>query len=107
MCDARVLSRAEIKDRIAQGQLIVISDKLVLRLDKWIDRHPGGRLPILHMVGKDATDQILVLSVPSSNKCCIEGKSLRPVDILLILMPPQLPRPRGPQTDARIPNRRY
>lgn len=62
MCDARVLDRAQIKALIAQGQLIVISDNLVLRLDQWIDRHPGGRLPILHMVGKDATDQILVLS---------------------------------------------
>ena len=67
MCDARVLSRAHIKGLIAQGQLIVISDKQVLRLDKWIERHPGGRLPILHMVGKDATDQILVLRVPSSS----------------------------------------
>ena len=60
MCDSRVLSRAHIKSLISKGQLIVISDKQVLRLDKWIDRHPGGRLPILHMVGKDATDPILV-----------------------------------------------
>jgi sphingolipid 8-(E)-desaturase len=64
----RVLTRAHIKGLIAQGQLIVISDKQVLRLDDWMERHPGGRLPILHMVGKDATDQILVLSLPSSSR---------------------------------------
>ncbi|KIM93945.1 hypothetical protein OIDMADRAFT_136877 [Oidiodendron maius Zn] len=64
MCDARVLNRAHIKGLIAQGQLIVISGKQVLCLDKWIERHPGGRLPILHMVGKDATDQILVYHSP-------------------------------------------
>jgi Cytochrome b5-like Heme/Steroid binding domain len=54
----------------------VISDKQVLRLDKWIDRHPGGRLPVLHMVGRDATDQILVLSLPSSNDDSLEEMSL-------------------------------
>lgn len=65
MSDSRVLNRAYIKGLIAQGQLIVISDKHVLCLDKWIECHPGGRLPILHMVGKDATDYILVL-VPAA-----------------------------------------
>jgi delta8-fatty-acid desaturase len=83
MCDARVLDRAQIKALIAQGQLIVISDGLVLRLDQWIDRHPGGRLPILHMVGKDATDQILVLSFPSSNGSFIKGKCRQLADIML------------------------
>jgi hypothetical protein len=60
---SRVLSRGHIKELISLGHLIVISDKQVLRLDKWIERHPGGRLPILHMIGKDATDQVLVLSL--------------------------------------------
>jgi hypothetical protein len=60
MCDSIVLSRAHIKSLIYKGQPNVISDKQVLRLDNWIDRHHGGRLPILHMVGKDATDPILV-----------------------------------------------
>jgi hypothetical protein len=72
----RVLSRAHIRGLIARGQLIVISDKQVLRLDKWIDRHPGGRLPVLHMVGRDATDQILVLSLPPSNEDSLEEMSL-------------------------------
>lgn len=83
MRDAKVLNRAQIKALIAQGQLIVISDGLVLRLDPWIDRHPGGRLPILHMVGKDATDQILVLSDSSSDRGFMKWKCLQPANILL------------------------
>ncbi len=43
---------------IAAGHTIVIFEDYVLRLDSWLDRHPGGRLAILHMVGKDATDEI-------------------------------------------------
>ena len=55
-----VLSREEIHARIESGQTLIIFDGYVLRLDGWLDRHPGGRLPILHMVGRDATDQIQV-----------------------------------------------
>jgi sphingolipid 8-(E)-desaturase len=43
---------------IAEGQTIVVFEDSVLRLDSWIDKHPGGRLAILHMVGRDATDEI-------------------------------------------------
>ncbi|KJR87456.1 uncharacterized protein SPSK_02093 [Sporothrix schenckii 1099-18] len=56
----RILQPDEVTDRIAQGQTIVIYQDYVLRLDSWLDRHPGGRLAILHMVGKDATDEIEV-----------------------------------------------
>jgi len=59
MAKTSPISRESILGLIAKGQLIVISDQRVLRLDGWAARHPGGRLPILHMVGKDATDQIL------------------------------------------------
>lgn len=43
---------------IADGQTIVIYEDMVLRLDGWINKHPGGRLAILHMVGRDATDEM-------------------------------------------------
>ncbi|KAF2626501.1 fatty acid/sphingolipid desaturase [Macroventuria anomochaeta] len=45
---------------IAQGELIVVYEGCALQLGAWIDRHPGGRLAILHMVGRDATDEINV-----------------------------------------------
>jgi delta8-fatty-acid desaturase len=36
----------------------VISRGHVLRLNKWQDVHPGGRLVIQHMVGRDASDEL-------------------------------------------------
>ena len=56
----RVISRREVEGLIAEGRTIVIFDGDVLRLDGWLDKHPGGRLAILHMVGTDATDEIKV-----------------------------------------------
>jgi len=54
----KVIGRGTIHQLIAKGQLIVIANGRVLRLDKWLDRHPGGEKTILHMVGRDATDEI-------------------------------------------------
>ena len=56
----RAISRREVEGLIAEGRTIVILDDHVLRLDGWLDKHPGGRLAILHMVGTDATDEIKV-----------------------------------------------
>jgi cytochrome b involved in lipid metabolism len=58
LSDLKVLSRPAIHQLIAKGQLIVIANTRVLRLDKWLNRHPGGEKTILHMVGRDATDEI-------------------------------------------------
>ena len=54
----RTMDPAQIKRQIAQGEPIVIHEGYALNLAEWIDRHPGGRLAILHMVGRDATDEI-------------------------------------------------
>jgi delta8-fatty-acid desaturase len=54
----RTVSPAEIAREIAQGAPIVIHEGYALHLGEWIDKHPGGRLAILHMVGRDATDEI-------------------------------------------------
>lgn len=55
-----IITPREVEGMIADGSAIVIFEDNVLRLDSWIDRHPGGRLAIMHMVGKDATDEIKV-----------------------------------------------
>lgn len=55
---ASILSRSEIEDRIARGEVIVIYDSLVLSLARWIDFHPGGDKAIYHMIGRDATDEM-------------------------------------------------
>jgi delta8-fatty-acid desaturase len=56
----KTIDAAEIAERIDQGSVIVIHEGYALKLDSWLDKHPGGRLTILHMVGRDATDEINV-----------------------------------------------
>lgn len=55
-----VIAPRMVEALIADGQTIVIFEDYVLRLDSWLEKHPGGRLAILHMVGRDATDEIKV-----------------------------------------------
>ena len=54
----RIFFRREVEALIADGHIIVIREGRVLQLDGWLDKHPGGRLAVLHMVGRDATDEI-------------------------------------------------
>jgi predicted heme/steroid binding protein len=54
----KVLEPQAIDGMIAEGHIIVIYEDMVLRLDTWLHKHPGGRLAILHMVGRDATDEM-------------------------------------------------
>ncbi|KAI0191337.1 fatty acid desaturase-domain-containing protein [Astrocystis sublimbata] len=56
----RVLSPRAVERMIADGQTIIIYEDAVLRLDSWLGKHPGGRLAIQHMIGKDATDEMTV-----------------------------------------------
>ncbi|KAF4968188.1 hypothetical protein FSARC_4378 [Fusarium sarcochroum] len=54
----QILTASAVERLIADDQTIVIFEDSVLRLDGWMDRHPGGRLAVLHMVGRDATDEM-------------------------------------------------
>lgn len=56
----RIFSEAEVQTMVDSGKKVVIKDGKVLLLDNWIKRHPGGELVILHMLGRDATDEINV-----------------------------------------------
>jgi delta8-fatty-acid desaturase len=53
-----VLSRREIESLIAVGHSVIILNGTVLKLDAWINFHPGGKKVIQHVVGKDATDEV-------------------------------------------------
>lgn len=53
-----ILTAAAVERLIADGQTIVVYEDSILRLDGWMDRHPGGRLAVLHMVGRDSTDEM-------------------------------------------------
>ena len=54
----RILSRREIEGLIAEGRTIIVVDGKVLKVDAWLRYHPGGDKAIMHMVGRDATDEV-------------------------------------------------
>lgn len=56
-----VLSRRQIEGLIANGRKIIVLDGQVLKADAWLPFHPGGDKAILHMVGRDGTDEIRAL----------------------------------------------
>ncbi|KAI0012407.1 fatty acid desaturase [Xylariaceae sp. FL0662B] len=56
-----VLSRREIEGLIADGRAVFILDQFVVKADPWLPYHPGGDKAILHMIGRDATDEVTVL----------------------------------------------
>ncbi|WPH02344.1 fatty acid desaturase [Acrodontium crateriforme] len=60
----RLWTRREVEARIAAGDTLVIANNYVLRLNAWQELHPGGRLVIQHMVGRDATDEITISHSP-------------------------------------------
>lgn len=54
----RTLSRNTIAFLITQGHLLVLHHALVYRMNGFLATHPGGALPVLHFIGRDATDEI-------------------------------------------------
>ncbi|KAF2147249.1 uncharacterized protein K452DRAFT_282237 [Aplosporella prunicola CBS 121167] len=60
----RVYSRDEIEALIADGGHVIILDGRVLKIDAWMQYHPGGDKAIKHMVGRDATDEVNALHSP-------------------------------------------
>ena len=53
-----LLSRRWIEGLIAEGRHIIVVDQKVLKVDAWLRFHPGGDKAIMHMVGRDATDEV-------------------------------------------------
>lgn len=58
MSRSEIIPAKKIAQLVEQGQTIVIHEGYALDLGEWLSNHPGGRLAILHMVGRDATDEI-------------------------------------------------
>ncbi|KAL9025481.1 MAG: hypothetical protein Q9196_005702 [Gyalolechia fulgens] len=57
-----ILTRRQIEGMIADGRNIVIVDGKVLKVDAWLEYHPGGDKSIRHVVGRDATDEVAGLA---------------------------------------------
>jgi sphingolipid 8-(E)-desaturase len=51
-------SRRQVEGLIADGRTIIIVDQEILKVDAWLKFHPGGDKAIMHMVGRDATDEL-------------------------------------------------
>lgn len=53
-----ILSRRVIEGLIADGRKVIVVDGKVLKVDAWLKYHPGGDKAIMHMIGRDATDEV-------------------------------------------------
>jgi delta8-fatty-acid desaturase len=60
-----LLSRREIEALIADGAMIFILDQFVIKANAWAPYHPGGDMAILHMLGRDATDEVAAYVIGS------------------------------------------
>ncbi|KIL91817.1 hypothetical protein FAVG1_05434 [Fusarium avenaceum] len=54
----KLMTRDEIEALIAEDRHITIYHNQVIKMDPWMPYHPGGDKAMLHMVGKDASDEI-------------------------------------------------
>ncbi|KAI1452960.1 fatty acid desaturase [Annulohypoxylon moriforme] len=63
-----ILSRRQVEGLIADGRSIFILDQYVFKADPWLQYHPGGDKAILHMVGRDATDEVTALHSPEARQ---------------------------------------
>jgi len=60
-----VWNRDQVASRITAGEILLIYRNQLLRIPtSWLNTHPGGALPILHLVGRDATDEIEAFHSP-------------------------------------------
>lgn len=55
-----ILTRSDIEDLIARRNIITIYQGKVLKMNGWIDKHPGGDLLVRHFIGRDASLEIEV-----------------------------------------------
>lgn len=53
-----ILAPRQIEGMIADGRTVIIVDGKVLKVDAWLRFHPGGDKAVMHMVGRDATDEV-------------------------------------------------
>lgn len=91
MAQQDFVSAQKIQDLIAQGDPIVIHEGYVLNISTWIDNHPGGRLAILHMVGRDASDEINMYALQVESMSARRPTVTRETDQFAIATTPTRP----------------
>lgn len=55
-----LMSRGDVEDLIARGNVITIFQDKVIKMNAWLPRHPGGELLVRHFIGRDASLEIEV-----------------------------------------------
>ncbi|EGV65053.1 Delta 8 Fatty Acid Desaturase [Yamadazyma tenuis] len=59
MARDKILTSQDVVDLMARDRAVVVYRGNVLDLTNWLQRHPGGDKAVLHMVGRDATDEMI------------------------------------------------
>ncbi|CEI40161.1 Delta 8-(E)-sphingolipid desaturase [Fusarium venenatum] len=54
----KLMSRDDVEALIAEGKHVTVFHNQVIKMDAWMPYHPGGDKAMLHLVGKDASDEI-------------------------------------------------
>ena len=63
----QVWTREQVAARILAGETLFVLNGQLLRVPpSWLAAHPGGRLAILHYVGRDATDEVEAFHSPET-----------------------------------------
>ncbi|KAK6536363.1 hypothetical protein TWF281_000602 [Arthrobotrys megalospora] len=72
--EEKLFSRREVENLIAEGRKVIIVNDKVLKVDPWLKYHPGGDKAIMHMVGRDATDEVTALHSPEAKAIMMKFK---------------------------------
>lgn len=88
---------------IAEGKCIFILNQHVVKADAWVPYHPGGDKAIMHMVGRDATDEVTAFVLPQPNLPIHPVTSLQ--SVLTFVETIQTPFTRSEGADEPIPYR--
>ncbi|KAG0032131.1 hypothetical protein BGZ81_011620 [Podila clonocystis] len=56
-----IINKSQLDARCKAGEILIVVNHKVYKLDKWIKHHPGGQLAIRHCIGRDCTDEVKAL----------------------------------------------
>ncbi|KAI9490093.1 fatty acid desaturase-domain-containing protein [Zychaea mexicana] len=58
------LTQDEIRERVKSGDALFIFEDKIYKVNRFMNKHPGGELAIRHVLGKDVTDEIRSMHPP-------------------------------------------
>ncbi|RMD42371.1 hypothetical protein DV735_g2781, partial [Chaetothyriales sp. CBS 134920] len=101
----RIWTRRQVEAQIAAGRKLIILDGQIIKADAWLPFHPGGEKSILHMVGRDGTDEIRALHSAQAQRQMLKFAVGRIRQVRVTAAPALLPcRPRPSSTPPLLAN---